>query len=447
MVTRPRERAETPLVTEKVGAFAALRLRDFRLLLLGTTLSNAAMWIQQVTLGWLVYDLTGSGAALGSLNLVRSAATLGLSPVAGVAIDRFPRRALMYVANGWLLAISLTLGLALLTGEAALWPLFVFTFLGGVAQAIDMPLRQTVVFALVPRPVAPNAVALIQTGWALMRSLGPGIGGFLLLWFGPGGNFLAQAAAYALIMFTIARIVFPPGGLSGPRQALRRNLGEGLRYIARAPVTRAFMLMGWVLPLFIIPIYVALPPIYAKDIFGGGPEALGLLLSAVGVGGIAGGLVTASLGRQERRGLVQLAALLLTGLSLVGFAFSPNLWVALPLLALSGFFEMVFLTTNQTLLQLSIPDELRGRVTGVVSLTAGLSPLGSFAAGAGSDLVGPRAMTVLLGGIAVAIAVLAFGFSPTIRDYRLSQALADAPAPPPAPRVPGSAARGGEVAP
>lgn len=427
MLTRPRPESVTQPAAERIGALASLRLRDFRLLLLGTTLANAAQWIQQVTLGWLVYDLTNSGAALGSLNLVRSVATLGLAPAAGVAIDRFPRRALMLAVNGWLLVLTLTLGLALLADRAGIGALFAFAFLGGVAQAIDMPLRQTVVFALVPRALAPNAVALIQTGWALMRSLGPGIGGFLLLWFGPGGNFLAQAGAHALIALTIARLTFPPAGAGGPRQALRRNLGDGLRYIARAPVTRAFMLMGWVLPLFIIPIYVALPPIYAKDVFGGGPETLGLLLSAVGVGGIGGGIVTASLGRQERRGLVQLAALLLTGLSLIGFAFSPNLWVALPLLALSGFFEMIFLTTNQTLLQLSIPDELRGRVTGVVSLTAGLSPLGAFVAGAGADLVGPRAMTLLLSGIAGVIAIGAFFGSPTIREYRLSRALAPDP--------------------
>ena len=149
---------------EKIRTFASLRLRDFRLLLLGTTLSNAAQWIQQVTLGWLVYDLTASGTMLGTINLVRAAATLGLAPLAGVAIDRFARRTLMLVVNGWLFTISLTLGLALLAGQTAIWPLFVFTFLGGVAHGVEMPLRQTVVFTLVPRQLEPNPVALVQTG-------------------------------------------------------------------------------------------------------------------------------------------------------------------------------------------------------------------------------------------------------------------------------------------
>jgi MFS family permease len=149
------------------------------------------------------------------------------------------------------------------------------------------------------------------------------------------------------------------------------------------------VLLGWVLPLLIIPNFAALPPIYAKVIFGGGPETLGILLSAVGVGGIGGGLVTASLGRVERRGLLQLAALAALSASLIGFALSTSLWVAVPLLAASGFFELIYLTTNQTLLQLSIPESMRGRVTSVVSLNAGLSPLGGLVAGVGADLVGP----------------------------------------------------------
>ena len=121
----------------KVGPFAALAVRDFRLLLIGTTLSNAAQWIQQVTLGWLVYDLTASGTMLGTINLVRSVATLGLAPVAGTVIDRLPRRTLMLAVNSWLFTISLGLGVILLAGRAEVWHLFLFTFCGGVAQAVE----------------------------------------------------------------------------------------------------------------------------------------------------------------------------------------------------------------------------------------------------------------------------------------------------------------------
>jgi MFS family permease len=257
-----------------------------------------------------------------------------------------------------------------------------------------------------------------------MRSLGPALWGFLILWFGPAGNFLVQAGAYALITITITRLNFPAGESAGGQGAMLRNLREGFRYVATEPTTRAFLLMGWVLPLFIIPNFSALPPIYAKDIFQGGPDTLGALLSAVGVGGIGGGFFVAALGNLERRGLVQLASLLLLSLSLIGFALSSTLWLALPMLALAGFFEMIYLTTNQTLLQLSIPDELRGRVTALVTLNAGLMPVGALIAGVGADLVGPRLVTIILSSIAAVIAVGVFWMSPTIREYRLSKAMA-----------------------
>jgi MFS family permease len=183
--------------------------------------------------------------------------------------------------------------------------------------------------------------------------------------------------------------------------------------------------MGWVLPLFIIPNFNALPPIYAKDVFAGGPDTLGTLLSAVGVGGIVGGFVTASLGKLERRGVLQLASLFLLSLSFIAFTFCTALWMGLVFMALAGFFEMIYLTTNSTLLQLSIPDELRGRVTGIVSLRSGLMPVGAFVAGIGADLVGPRTMTLIFGGIIAAIAVIVYFASPIVREYRLSQAMAD----------------------
>jgi MFS family permease len=183
--------------------------------------------------------------------------------------------------------------------------------------------------------------------------------------------------------------------------------------------------MGWILPLLIIPNFSALPPIYAKSVFGGGPQVLGLLLSSVGLGGIAGGLVAASISRVDRRGIVQVGAMLLLSASLIGFALSPELWMASPFLVLAGFFEMIFLTGNQTLLQLSIPDELRGRVTSITTLSAGLMPIGSLVAGFGSDLVGPREVTIIFCSLAATTALLVFLLVPLVRNYRLSAAIAN----------------------
>jgi predicted MFS family arabinose efflux permease len=331
----------------------------------------------------------------------------------------------MVSINAWLFTITLILGLVLTFGHGQISYLFIFAFLGGMTATTDQALRQVVVFDLVPRSTAPNALALIQTGWGLMRSFGPGIGGFLILWFGAGGNFLFQAGAYVLIAISILQIHFPKRTSSSVRNSPLQNIREGLQYLAKSRVTRTFMLMGFIIPFFIVPIFIVLPPIYAEDVFHGGPDTLGILMSSVGIGGIAGGIFTASLGRVERRGLVQLAALFLLSLSLVGFGLSKNEWMAVPFLVAAGFFEIIFLITNQTLLQLSIPDHLRGRVTSVVNLNAALSPLGGLIAGVGSDLFGgPRIITIILCCIGMLIAVVIFIASSTVRNYRLSQGLA-----------------------
>lgn len=404
------------------GTFASLRLRNFRLLLLGSTIDNLGMWIQQVTMSWLVYDITGSGAMLGLLNLSRSASSIGLTPVSGVIIDAVHRRTLMLATAAAFMALNLALGGILLSGHNAIWYLFVFAFLSGLVQAIDLPLRQSAVFWFVPRAYAANAVALTQTGWGLMRSLGPGIGGFLIVWFGAGGNFLLQAAGYGLILLNTLQLAFPPQpARTGAGQGMLKNMAEGIRYVRHEPTTRSFLMMGWVLPLLIVPIYTALPPIFAKEVYAGGADILGVLLSAVGVGGIFGGIVSASLGRVDRRGRVQLGALAMVGLTLLGFALTSTLVVALPMLALSGFFEMIFLTSNQTLLQLSIPDDLRGRVTSLLTLNMGLAPLGALYTGISADFIGPAAVAALLSLGTIAVAALTFLFVPAIREHRMSE--------------------------
>jgi MFS family permease len=423
--TIPDAAGGAPASGEKIGTLSSLRILNFRYLLTGTTLSNAAQWIQQVTLSWLVYDITGSGTMLAIVNLVRSVSSIGMIPMAGILIDRMRRRRLLMINNGWLFIITLALGILLLLGFDQMIYVFIFSFLAGIAGTIDNALRQVLVFDLVPRSHTPNGMALVQTGWSLMRSFGPAMGGFLLLWFGPGGNFLVQAGAYVLIVITIMKIQFPARKSAVMQGSPLENIKEGVRYVAKQRVTRTFMMLGFVLPLLIIPIYTILPPIYAVEVFGDeSGRVLGFLMASVGAGGIVGGFVTASLGHLERRGLLQLGSLFLLSASLIAFAYSTTLLVSLLFLALSGFFEIIFLTTNQTLLQLSIRDDLRGRVTSVVNLNMALNPLGNLLAGIGSDVLGgPKMITIVMAGITGAIVVFVLLCSSTVRNYRLSQAI------------------------
>jgi MFS family permease len=412
-----------------IGTFTSLRIRNFRFLMIGQILSQAGGWIQQIALNWLVYKLTGSGTMLGTLSTIRSVTALGMIPAAGVLTDRVERRKMMMITNAWLCVITLLFGLVLITGHSQVSYIFIFAFLIGLTYTIDQTVKQVVIFDLVPRAITPNAIALLLTGSAMMRSFGPAIGGVLIIWVGPGGNFLVQAFAYMLIAITIMQLRFPAQKYDLKRTSPLQNIREGIRYVLKKRVTLTFVLMGFVLPIFTIPIVTILPPIYAVKIFGDPTgRVLSILMALTGVGSMFGGVAAAALSRVERRGLVQLASLFLLGISLVAFGFCTKVWTASIFLACSGFFESIFMTSNQTLLQLSIPDELRGRVTSVVTLSAALSPVGGLLAGIGSDLLGgPKMITIIMAGSAATIAVLVLFFSGIVRNYRLSQGIESNP--------------------
>jgi MFS family permease len=419
--------AETqkPIDLQPVNTFDVLRLPNFRWLLTSNVLANGASWIQGVIISWLVYDITGSGTMLGMINLMNMLASLLLSPFAGIVIDRRSKHKLMLLTNTWFFTINAGIGLVLFAGITQVWPLLVFSLLSGMGLAIDSPLRQTVLFVLVPRRLTPSALGFVQTGWAVMRTLGPIIGGVLLAWIGAGGSFFLQAGIFALVIVSVLQLRFPAQQRdAAPSKKPTGDFVAGGLHILKNPHTRVFTIMGSILQLCIIPVFVVMPAIFAKDLFQSGPQVLGYLTSAVGFGGIIGGMVATSIKKIDHRGRLEQIAMVLLGCSFIGFGTSAGIWPALGFLWLSGFFEMIFLINNQTLLQLSIPDALRGRVNGILALGSGLIPLGSLVAGYGADQLGPRPTTVLMGVAAILITLVVFLVSPTIRRYRLSAFLA-----------------------
>jgi MFS family permease len=420
-----KKQGMTEEVSEKIKTFSSLKYANFRYLFTGTTLSNASQWLMQVTLSWLVYDITGSGTMVGTVNMLRSISALIMIPFAGILIDRLSHRKILLLNNSWLFTITLTIALLLIFGYDSMVFILAFSFLGGFARTIDNALRQVLIFGLLPRTHTPNGMALIQTGWSLMRSFGPAIGGFLLAWSGAGGNFLIQSSIYVLIMITIMRIKFPERKVVQADVSNIENIKEGLRYIKKERTIQVFMVLGFTLPLLVVPIYTILPPIYAAEVFGDpSGTTQGLLMAAVGVGGIFGGFVTASLGNFERRGMLQVGAMFMVSMSLIGFALSDTLPLSLLFLAMSGFFEIIFLVTNQTMMQLAIPDEIRGRVTSVVNLNMAINPLGNMVIGIGSDLLGgPKGITIVFSCILATVMILFLAFSSTVRNYRLSTAI------------------------
>ncbi len=413
--------AEKTTVAPQVGTFHALGLRDYRFLWSSNIFSSAGMWVQMATLGWIVYDITGSGTLLGAINGMRAIPFLLLAPLAGVAADRLNRRNLMLSTQMVIVLTTLLLALGFMAGRIEVWHLFAFTLIGSTSQILFMPVQQTVVFDLVPRHVIPNAVALSSAAFNVTRVLGPSAAGLLIAALGPQGNFLLQSALYLGAAGCIALIVFPARKGPPQKSSLVENIAEGFRYVARERSARTLLLLAVIPPFLIIPSFIALMPVFAKDVFHSGPGALGLLLSASGLGGLLGALFAASLGRFERRGALQLAMLVVASGALLGFAFMDSMRAALPLLVVAGFCEMVYMATNMTLLQLSVPDAMRGRVTSIFMLTMGLMPVASLLSGTAVDFIGAQAVVKVTSAAALVAGGLIAAAIPWVRELRLSQ--------------------------
>jgi len=407
------------------NTFEAFRYRDYRLLWIGNLCTTVAVWIQTTTMSWVTYSLTGSGSTLGLVNGVRTIPTLLVTPIAGVAVDRSSKNKIIAVSQLSLFIFTFLLAVDIYLGALKVWHLFLFTLLAGVANTFNQPARQTFVFDLVPPEIVPNAIALDNIAFSSARTLASTGAGALIVAFGAANNFLIQAFMYLAIMTTVLSIKTERRRRAVPRPEFIREMGEGFRYMSRNPNARLLMLMMIINPMFLIPLHLALLPIFATKVLVGGAIALGLLLGSIGVGGFFGGLLTAALSKVDRRGLVQLVALLVHSLAHASFCvvayLTGRIWLALPFLILAGTMESLHLTTNQTVLQLLAPDHLRGRLTSVLQLVQLITPMGVFAAGSFADHFGPVAVGVTFSLCGFFLTAGIIVSSARMRNLRLSE--------------------------
>jgi hypothetical protein len=256
------------------------------------------------------------------------------------------------------------------------------------------------------------------------RAIGPMIGGALIVAFGAAANFSLQAIAYLCVLGTVLFIHLPPQPSPGRRNVFK-DMREGYGFVFSNPQARVLFMMTLINPLFLIPLHMGVLPILAKDVFAGGASSLGIMLGALGVGGIFGGLLTASLNRVDRRGVMQLIALSIYSLSQATFSVFAlvfgEMWVALPFLLIAGAAESVSNTTNQTVLQLLAPDALRGRINAALQLSPMLWSLSVLVAGAMADRTGAPTVGIVfsMAGFFVTIAITLL--SPRMRNLRLSR--------------------------
>jgi MFS family permease len=405
--------------------FEAFKYRDYRLLWIGNLCTTIAVWIQTTTMSWVAYSLTGAGSTIGIVNAMRSFPNLVITPIAGVAVDRFSRNKIIALSQLSLFIFTFLLAADIYIGALQVWHLFLFALLAGIANTFNLPARQTFVFDIVPPQVVPNAIALDNIAFSSARTLASTGAGALIVAFGAANNFLIQACMYLAIMATVLSIKTKRPPRTVPHHSFFREMAEGYRYCSRNPNARLLMLMMLINPMLLIPLHLALLPIFAAKVLVGGAAALGLLLGSVGVGGFFGGLLTASLSKVDRRGLVQLVSLLIHSLAHAGFCamayWTGQKWLALPFLILAGTMESLHMTTNQTVIQLLAPDHLRGRLTSILQLVQLINPVGIFAAGAFADHYGPISVGVAFSLCAFFLTAAIFLFSSRMRNLRLSE--------------------------
>lgn len=369
-------------------------------------------------MGWVVYEITGSGTLLGAVMGARAIPMLLLTPLSGVAADRYDRKRLVQASQALAAAVAVAFGVALASGVVDTWMLFAFTMLMGAANVMDRPARMSSAFELVPREVAVKAVALNTIGFSSMRIFGPVLAGYLIAWFGAAGSFFVQGVLYSASAVVVLSVVFPPRRASVAGRSALADVLEGLRFVATDPRTRTLLIVGMLPYFLLVPVWGTLLPIYAKDVFETGPQGLGLLLTAVGLGGTLGGFIANALARAERQGLIQAGWILVMAVSVAGLAASPTFTVALGFALIGGIGEMAHTASNMAMLQLAAPEHMRGRVSSLTMLYPVFISFGAFLAGPLSDLLGVRGASFALSAAAGGTILLMLWFSPRLRELR-----------------------------
>ena len=401
----------------RLGTFASLRHLNFRYLWFGTLCMSGGQWIQQVTLGWLLYDLTGSSVLLGLLNGLRAVPFLIASPIAGVAADRMDRKQLILVTQYALVVTTVAMGALVASGFLEVWHLFAFTLITGVAWAFVDPVRQTLVPALVPREDLMNAVALNSAAFNLTKIIGPSLGGILIVFSGAAGNFFVQSVAYLGVLASIHWITIPPTPPEARQSSALANLKEGLVYVWSNPSVFALMATALVPRIFAVP-YQTLMPVFQKDVLQVGPEGLGVLLA--GAGAMLAGLMLATLANRVRRqGVLMLVSLVSLGIVMNLFSWTTSFPMAILALIAVGGCQVFYMATTNTMLQVIVPDHLRGRVMSIYALDRGLMPVGALMAGLSAHMIGAPATVSYMGVVVILLAILVAWRAPVVRDIGL----------------------------
>jgi MFS family permease len=403
--------------------FRALRHRNFLLFWSGAFLSNTGTWMQAVAQGWLVLQLSNSPFWLGVDGFMATAPGLVFTLVGGVFADLIDRRKLLIYSQIVAGLSALVLGVLVVTGVVHVWMILVLSFVSGCCMSIAGPAYLALVFDLVGREDLANAIALNSTQFQLARALGPVAAGIGFKVFNLAGCFFANGLSFAAVVIGLRMVRYDrtlnPRAADGAikeRQSFVRDLTDGFRYVARRRRVSMLLIICAVTSLFGAP-YIAMAPVFARDVLHLGETGLALLMGMAGAGALFGALFLAYLGEFRHKGWLVLGGDLGFALCLIGFSLATNVVISVIFLFALGFAIVCSIALTNTLLQKLVTDEMRGRVMSMFMLSfIGAMPIGNLIAGAASHRFGAP-HTLAAGGVIIAIFVVVVTLvSPRLRE-------------------------------
>ena len=412
-VTNQRTQLTSPSIAgvaipakRSLGPWRVMRNRNYALLFWGQLISSAGTQMQVVAVAWQVFLLTHSAIALGVIGLVQAIPRLIFSLVGGVFADVFDRRKLLLVIEVVLATTSAVLALCTILHVINIVIIYTVVLIAASVSAFEFPTRQAMIPGLVRREEMADAMSLSMVMMQLTFIIGPTAGGFAIAWIGVANTYWLDVISYFVVIGSLLLMVVPRISAEKRAQAGIGALVDGMKFLRAHPVILAVLSLDFFATFFGSP--RALLPVYANDILHIGPQGLGILLAATPIGAVALAPFTGLIGRITRQGLGVAMAIIVWGLCIVAFGLFPApLWLGVLFLAGSGAADMVSMILRGLVIQLTTPDEFRGRMSAVNAMfVIGGPMLGQFESGLVAGLFTPE-LSVVSGGLACIFATLA----------------------------------------
>ena len=395
-------------------AFAAFTYRDFSVLWFGAFTSTVGTWMQQVAQSWLVFELTQSSFYLGLDYFFGQLPILLFTVLGGVIADRHDRRQLILGSQYVQMANAFLLAILVLTKHVVVWQILALSFVTGMAQAFGGPAYQSLVPTLVQKKDLPNAIALNSIQFNLARVFGPILSSTTIAAFGAAACFGLNGLSFLVVIVALMSLSvkhLPPAD----RKPILEEMKGGFTYARSQPTIIAITVLASMTTFLGLPLLTFLP-VFARDVFHGDVGTYSRMMSVSGAGAVVGALVVAWLGRFRHMGLALLLVQVVFGALIAAFALSHVFWLSNVLLFLAGGCLICVFSMTASLVQLLVPDHLRGRVMSIymVAFRGGM-PLGSLASGYAASLTSASYVLAVNGGLVSLVAIYFLARSPGMR--------------------------------